>query len=332
MDDNFVRPRFDYPENYMRKYWWVNQNQTYSAEVQGGFLWSPQTKGRGQKNPFYDFMLNVEPGDLIFSFCDTKIKALGLARSKAFEFEKPFGDAGKNWKKEGWKILVTFKEISEKNQMKPSEHFEILKKFLPKKYAPLNKNGGGCQGIYLTSISEQFAQSLLHLIGEEGEKILQEFKKISPMDSEEIESRQIRELDEKYNAGEISDTERDQLSKARIGQGKFKSLLIDLEKKCRMTNVTQTKFLRASHIKPWSQSTNKERLDGNNGLLLSPHFDLLFDKGLITFSNEGDLIVSSQLPKEIISQWNFSDKMNVGKFREKQLEYLDFHRKFVFKL
>jgi hypothetical protein len=65
------------------RYWWVNHNKTYNAEVPGGFLWSPQTKANRSKNPFYENMRLVEPGDVVFSFCDTYIKAVGLATERA---------------------------------------------------------------------------------------------------------------------------------------------------------------------------------------------------------------------------------------------------------
>ena len=60
------------------RYWWVNQNQTYRAEVPGGFLWSPKTKADGAKNQFYENMRLVEPRDVVFSFCDTYIRAIGV--------------------------------------------------------------------------------------------------------------------------------------------------------------------------------------------------------------------------------------------------------------
>ena len=60
------------------RYWWVNQNQTYRHEVQGGYLWSPKRNANGARNPFYESMREVAPGDLIFSFMDTKSSLLGL--------------------------------------------------------------------------------------------------------------------------------------------------------------------------------------------------------------------------------------------------------------
>ena len=63
------------------RYWWVNQNQTYRHEVPGNYLWSPKRKNNGDRNPFYDFMREVRevaPGDVVFSFADTFIKAIGI--------------------------------------------------------------------------------------------------------------------------------------------------------------------------------------------------------------------------------------------------------------
>ena len=65
------------PRSKTRRYWWVNQNQTFRQEIQGGYLWSPKRNSNGAKNPFYEFMREVVPGDLIFSFVDTRIIAIG---------------------------------------------------------------------------------------------------------------------------------------------------------------------------------------------------------------------------------------------------------------
>ncbi|MFE8730531.1 HNH endonuclease, partial [Aeromonas hydrophila] len=86
-------------------------------------------------------------------------------------------------------------------------------------------------------------------------------------------------------ASTLNATEKQQLVKSRRGQGIFRANLEKVELACRVTGVTNTALLIASHIKPWSRcANNAERLDGNNGLLLSPHIDKLFDRGWITFS------------------------------------------------
>ncbi len=77
---------------------------------------------------------------------------------------------------------------------------------------------------------------------------------------------------------ELLDTERDAIIKARIGQGGFMQKLIIKYGKCRVCGMDDEKLLIASHIKPWAISNDKEKLDDNNGLLLCPNHDALFDK------------------------------------------------------
>jgi hypothetical protein len=71
------------------RYWWVNQNQTYRHEIAGGYLWSPKRKANEHRNPFYESMREVAPGDIIFSFFDTRIAAIGVTRSYCYESPKP---------------------------------------------------------------------------------------------------------------------------------------------------------------------------------------------------------------------------------------------------
>jgi putative restriction endonuclease len=129
----------------------------------------------------------------------------------------------------------------------------------------------------------------------------------------------------------VDKTEIEQVVKSRRGQGVFKSNLEQIEPCCRITKVKSRQHLIASHIKPWSKSNNSERLDGNNGLLLAPHIDHLFDKGYLSFEDGGDLIVSQMLDQETARHWNLDLSMNVGQFNNKQKEYLGYHRENVFK-
>ena len=87
------------------RYWWVNQNQTFRHEIGGGYLWSPKRNANGARNPFYESMREVSPGDLIFSFVDTRIVAIGIAKSYCWECPKPaeFGSAGEYWENVGWR-------------------------------------------------------------------------------------------------------------------------------------------------------------------------------------------------------------------------------------
>jgi HNH endonuclease len=90
----------------------------------------------------------------------------------------------------------------------------------------------------------------------------------------------------------LSTTEKQAVVKARVGQGTFRQHLIEMWEGCAVTDVRLHNVLRASHIKPWRFSSNSERLDPYNGLLLLPQYDQLFDKGLISFNTQGELIRS----------------------------------------
>lgn len=94
----------------------------------------------------------------------------------------------------------------------------------------------------------------------------------------------------------LSSTEKEALTKQRVGQGLFKELLVSkFHCKCALCGIQTERILIGSHIKAWKDCSDKEKLDENNGLLLCAHHDALFDKHLISFEDTGDLIVSSTL-------------------------------------
>jgi hypothetical protein len=120
---------------------------------------------------------------------------------------------------------------------------------------------------------------------------------------------------------------------ARRGQGRFRLNVEGVEQACRVTGVTDPRLLRASHIKPWrSCATSAERLDGNNGLLLCPNVDHLFDRGYISFQDDGRILVSPLVDAAQIARLGVTTAppLNVGAFSSKQAPYLAFHRESVF--
>jgi hypothetical protein len=172
------------------RHWWVNQNQTFRQEIDGGYLWSPKRNKNGHRNPFYEFMREVAPGDVVFSFCDTR------------------------------------------------------------------------------------------------------------------------------------------------GQGLFRDNVRAVERACRITHVERMEHLVASHVQPWRDSSNEQRLDGENGLLLTPTVDHLFDKGFISFEDSGQLIVSPVADQRSLNRMGVDTerRVNVGAFSEGQRRYLDFHRENVLRM
>jgi hypothetical protein len=199
------------------------------------------------------------------------------------------------------------------------------------KHSPLNPDmGDGYQHIYLAAVPEGMADVLLARLGAWGADLLRLAKGARDDDGA------VRAVDDALEAKVRNDpgldeTTRKAVVEARRGQGRFRQNVEAVEERCRVTGVTDPRLLRASHIKPWrSCSTSTERLDGNNGLLLCPNVDHLFDRGYISFRDDGTVLVSPLVDAAQIALLGVATAPNVGLFNSGQATYLAFHRESVF--
>jgi hypothetical protein len=326
------------------RYWWVNQNQTFRHEVEGGYLWSPKRQADNSRSHFYETMREVAPGDVVFSFSDTRLAAIGIARSYVYTSSKPdaFGNIGMNWSQLGWQVKVDYRKLQ--NAIRPKDFMQLIGPTLPAKYSPLQANGNGNQGVYLTEIPVGMANVLIDLIGPEAKQVVYSGaelaaeaavpygKSIEP-EEEAVEMYEELQVKQIVRDNTLQETVRDALVKARLGQGQFRKSVSTLETTCRITKVTNPIHLVASHIKPWRESNNGERLDAENGLLLTPSIDHLFDRGFITFSGGGMLICSPVADNVSLKKMGVpvDQQFSVGSFTKLQQGYLEFHRDKVFK-
>jgi putative restriction endonuclease len=305
----------------MRRYWWVNHKKTSKHELGGGYLWSPKQNKNGTYNQFYSNMREASPGDFVFSFADATISYFGTIDNFASTSPRPpqFGKIGESWAPEGWYLPVTWQKLA--NPVKPKQFIDELRPLLPTKYSPLKSNGNGNE-VYLAEICLDIFQTVMARSGTEPDEL---YGDAAEQLEEEIE-RQI------FTSSELTATEISQLIKARRGQGQFRANVHHVEKCCRVTGVDSPYLLIASHIKPWRMcDTSIERLDGNNGLMLTPHVDLLFDKGYISFSNGGDILVSRNINEHDLVRLGLNlDSFAPRQFSPKQCAYLNYHRGRIF--
>lgn len=126
----------------------------------------------------------------------------------------------------------------------------------------------------------------------------------------------------------ITETEKKRLVAARIGQGEFRDRVLDKwGRKCALTGVAEERVIRASHIKPWRDSSNNERLDPNNGLPLVATVDALFDANLISFGKNGRIQISKKLSDSDREKIGIKPEMRLSRQPSKaQQEYLSQHR------
>ena len=300
-------------------FWWVNHKQTREHEVRGGYLWSPFRNANGRFNQTYENMRLTQPGDLVFSFANGQIGAIGRITEAATPSPKPseFGPVGDYWSNEGWLVGVDFRPSP--RTVRPQQHAATIAPMLPAIHSPIRADGRGNQGCYLAAIPDALGLLLLDLVG------IEDF---APMAIADVEpnSQVLADLDELAREPELKETVRIQLARARVGQGLFRRQVLLRERRCKVTGVEDQRLLIASHIKPWREASNAERLDGDNGLTLSPHVDALFDEFLLSFENEGRILVHPSLPRDVLERWSIDPSKSVERFRPGQAHFLEHHR------
>ena len=314
------------------RYWWVNQNQTYRHEVQGGYLWSPKRNANGARNPFYESMREVAPGDLIFSFMDTRILAVGIAQSYCWESPKPleFGTAGQNWENIGWKVKVSFTELA--NKVGPRITSTSFGRFSPKDIRLFSRTETAFNPSTSPRCPTTLAEVLIGLIGQEVAPIAAAARDVKPVAADDLDfwERKLEQAARQRSHGPGNRTAGDHPCPEwarpiqRTGEQDRNHDAASLASKIPCTLV-------ASHCKPWRDSTNEERLNGENGLLLTPSIDHLFDRGFIGFEDNGKLIISPVAHRPSLQRMGIDTTkvVNVGGFTSGQKQFLDFHRNAV---
>ena len=305
-------------------FWWVNHKQTYRQETDGRYVWSPKSKANGAPNISYDNLTRCQVGDVVFSYANGLISQIGLVEAAAITALKPaeFGSAGENWSQEGWLVRVNWQRL--KQPLVPQTFFELLQPLLPERYSPISTTTGrGNQGIYLAGLSDSLGGLLLQLIEQHSDPAVRVHLVV--LSEEGVYTAAL--LDDMQRLREVpSSTERDALTKARLGQGLFRRRVSELEPACRVTGLARKEFLVASHIKPWRSCDNSERLSGANGLLLSPHVDKLFDRHWISFDTGGELIWQHEAAGEALRCWGIEGANLIRPFGRQQESFMAAHR------
>lgn len=116
-----------------------------------------------------------------------------------------------------------------------------------------------------------------------------------------------------------------------IAQRLFRGNLLRLwQGSCAVTGVQEPRVLRSSYIKPWSKSNVDEKTDHFNGLLLIPNLDTLFNEGLITFCDNGRMLVSPDWREADQRRMYITPDLTLRVVHPESFRYLEFHRDVVF--
>lgn len=140
----------------------------------------------------------------------------------------------------------------------------------------------------------------------------------------------VDEIDKEIETKQLQGEEREALIKVRVNQSAFRKLLMRRYTHCCLCDVDDESLLVASHIKPWAKSSHAEKVDVNNGLLLCPNHDKLFDRGYISFDNGGHIVISDELSKNCAISMNIKNDMQI-ELSNDNIKYMEYHRNNVLK-
>ncbi len=267
-------------------YYWVNQGKTYKEEKEGGYLWAPRRNSSGNSVFHWENMTKLRPNDIILNYCKGYVIGYCIVHSEYFLAQKPEEfNVDVDWENEGYMVDVKYFLFSKPIDIKTT--YYKIKQYLPSKYSPINKSGNHSkikanQG-YLYKSNRNIVKSVFKLA------------KIYLDDIEESVNENIEDLTN-YNVPNL--TTREGLVTSRVGQGEYRQRILKRWKyKCAVIGTSIKEILIASHIVPWKESNDQERLDVDNGLLLSPTYDALFDRNLISFDEDGKIVLSDSMEK-----------------------------------
>lgn len=168
---------------------------------------------------------------------------------------------------------------------------------------------------YCKTLVKQFrrVQKIQNICNDSVDSILKMFQDLSLID----------QIEETLEKGGIKGEERLSYVKVRVNQSVFRRRLLIRYGKCCLCNIKNEEILRASHIKPWSVSSKEEKVDVDNGLLLCPNHDALFDRGLISFDENGTIVISEKLIDR--EHMNVHNDMRI-ELTEGNKRYMEYHR------
>jgi putative restriction endonuclease len=294
-------------------YYWVNQGKTFKEEKEGGYLWAPVRNSKGNSFFHWENMKKLSPNDIVFNYRKGGLVGYCVVESEYYYAPQPDEfHVDVKWENDG--LMVDARYYMLKNSISLESIYNEIKHLLPLKYSPINNTGPRVkanQG-YLYEISQDIADRIIHLAN------LNYLKRQGGV-------FQVQEEKEEYKIPDS--TSRKGLVTSRVGQGEYRRRILSRWKyRCAVSKSPIKEILIASHIVPWREATDEERMDVHNGLLLSPIYDALFDRHLISFDDDGRIILSKAISEEEFFNLGITGKERIDDLSDRNKYYLKRHR------
>ncbi len=296
----------------------VMQGETYQEEHSAGVLWTPQIDKSGMVPHSWNRMQELKKGDIVFHYVKGLLVAISRVREGCYKGNKP-----KNQGEQGEEAFIArsaYRELEHPLSIK--EYFQEIQPLLPVKYSAFQEDASGNSG-YLYPCNEELAMKLLELISS---------LNIFTLEVEQLELAMevVKKTEHNPLLGLIAEAELEIKTKMRRGKEQFRESLLPLwNGECPLCGIAIEDVLKATHAKPWKDSSDAERLDPFNGVLLCANHSAMYSAGLIAFTGGGRLHISSRIPEEQYSLYGLRKSLKVPVSLE-HASYLRWHKRIVF--
>jgi putative restriction endonuclease len=296
-------------------YFWSTPGDNFKYHIEKQACWKNKqsiNKGKSFTKKTWENISLIRKGDVIFFASAEQIRAIGVAKEDGGDAYGP-QDVKQPYKL-GWGVGIDIYELAPRWNYLPFINL-LIKKFEEEFTPPITHNSIALCHDYMLGIPKELGQLIQVQMDYETQKW--------------IESKLLVNLPNSQGQSTVTSTKpggsTTSTVQSRVGQHGFREALIKFWGSCPVTGVKEKGLLKASHIVPWAKSTDEEKTDPYNGILLSPNIDLLFDKGLISFKDNGDLLVGLNASKTLLKQMGIPTKCQVT-FTPQHIEYLKRHR------
>lgn len=299
----------------------VMQGETYQDEQKAGVLWTPQVDKSGMVPHSWSRMQELKKGDLVFHYVKGLLVAISQVREDCRKGVKPkTPDAEHTESEDAYIARTAYRELE--NPLSVKAHFQEIQPLLPIKYAAFQEDASGNSG-YLYPCNEELAMKILELISSLNIFTLE-------VEQLELSMEVIKKTEHNPLLGLIAEAELEIKTKMRRGKKQFRESLLPLwHGECPLCGIAIEEVLQATHAKPWKDSTEVERLNPFNGVLLCANHAALYTAGYIAFTGGGRLHISSRIPEEDYPDFRLRKNMKIPVSPE-HASYLRWHKRIIF--
>ena len=294
-------------------FFWVNLGTSYKEVAEHKFLWAPSyvigSKGEKKTSAGWEPVKEIKKGDTIFCCREGNIIYVAIAIDNAYPAQRPQTRTFSKWNEDGWRADVDLTILA------PSVSVQDFKPTLMdlhnQQCSPvLFTRAGGTSQQYMVPLPLGAGALINKYLGQAEEKVCER--------AEAIKGRKLKQ-----------GGTREVIAQARVGQGQFREDVLALWKNtCPVSGLGKAELLTASHIVPWCLSNETEKIDPNNGFPLSPALDKLFDRGYISFGDDGHLLIKeSLLSSDDLKCLGVAADAKIHGLNAEQKKYLAQHRK-----